>query len=117
MKVQAIDFVFYSISDLKKAKTFYRDILGIRAETLYESETWVEFDTQPVALALGKWEKPGASIALAVDDVPAAIAELQRQGVRVLGGPFDTPVCTFAAISDPDGNVIFLHQRKDGTAG
>jgi hypothetical protein len=29
----------------------------------------------------------------------------------------ETPVCFMGLIADPDGNLIFLHQRKDGTAG
>lgn len=38
------------------------------------SDTWAEFDTHPVALALFTWHEGGnAMIALAVDDVQAAV--------------------------------------------
>ncbi len=31
--------------------------------------------------------------------------------------PLETPDCFMAAVADPDGNKILIHQRKDGTAG
>lgn len=118
MRVRAIDFIVSSVSDLEKAKAFYRDVLGIGAGLLVESEFRAEFDTQPVALGLARWDQqPATAIGLAVDDVRAAVEELRAQGVTILREPFDTPFCTSAFIADPDGNPICLHQRKDGTAG
>gem|GEM_PF-6864529 len=31
--------------------------------------------------------------------------------------PRESDVCYGAMIQDPDGNLIFIHQRKDSTAG
>lgn len=122
MRVRAIDFVITNVSDIEKAKEFYRETLGIQDEATSESSAWIEFDTKPVALALGvppeSWPKPPVTaIALAVDDVRAAVEELRAKGVTILWEPVDSPVCTFAYIADPDGNPIFLHRRHDGTAG
>ncbi len=50
-------------------------------------------------------------IALHVDDVPAARAELERKGVEFEGETVDTGVCHFAFFSDPDGNSLALHNR------
>ena len=62
--------------------------------------------------------KPGRSaIALAVDDVDEAIEKLKAAGVTIVHGPDDDPVCRHASIADPDGNVIWIHARKNGTAG
>lgn len=122
MRVRAIDFVITNVTDIERAKAFYRDVLGIENPVASEGEGWIEFDTRPVALALGitpeGWPKPPVTaIALAVDDVHAAVEELRAQGVTILSGPMETPVCTLAYITDPDGNPIFLHRRHDGTAG
>jgi len=59
----------------------------------------------------------GASIYLAMEDVNAAIEELKAKGVSIVYGPMETPVCWMAAVLDPDGNVIGMHQRKDGSWG
>ena len=59
----------------------------------------------------------GGRIALAVDDVFAACAELKAQGVRFTIEPTDYSVCHAAAILDPDGNTVILHKRADGTFG
>lgn len=119
MKVRAIDFVYTNVKDVAKAKAFYRDVLGIQDPILYEGDGWVEMDTKPVAFSLGAMPEggPSTAIALAVDDVKAAVEELRQKGVKVLGDVMDTPVCEMATVLDPDGNPVFLHHRKDGTAG
>jgi len=123
MQARAIDFVLTNVSDVKKAREFYENILGISAAVGSEGDGWVEYDTRPVALALGEGEAaglggpPGTYIALAVDDVAAAVNELRDRGVKILTDPIDTPVCEMAFIEDPDGNRIVLHKRKDGTSG
>ena len=92
MKVRGIDFVVLSVSDVKKAQRFYQDVLGIDDKVLSSMDTWVEFDTHPVALALGQpppefGKPPETVIALAVDDVRAAIDELRAKGVKVVFEP------------------------------
>lgn len=56
-------------------------------------------------------------MALALDDVDAALNEAREAGATVLHETRDTPACRNAMIADPDGNPIWLHQRHDGTAG
>ncbi|HEX2037619.1 MAG TPA: VOC family protein [Chloroflexota bacterium] len=119
MKVRAIDFVAYHVRDVQQAVAFYRDTLGIADGLLVTAQTWTEFDTHPVTLALVKWdEHPGvAAVALAVEDVRLAIEEVRTKGVRVIMEPVETDECWLATIADPEGNFVYLHQRKDGTAG
>ncbi len=50
-------------------------------------------------------------MALHVDDVAAARAELESRGVAFAGEILDTGVCHMAFFSDPDGNAIMLHHR------
>lgn len=86
-----------------------------------------EFSAPPTTLALFdpkkfRAEAPdpkigGASIYLAVEDVSATVEELKEKGVPIAFDPMESPVCWLAGILDPDGNLVGLHQRKDGTWG
>ena len=125
MKTRAVDFVCYNVSNLENALAFYRDTLGLELDFIYEG-IWAEFTVEPVALAIcgPPWAsapKPdyqgGATVALAVEDVKAAVEELRGKGVPILEEPVETPVCYMAMIADLDGNRLWLHQRKDGTCG
>jgi predicted enzyme related to lactoylglutathione lyase len=120
MKVIDIAFSGYSVTDLKRARKFYEDTLGLSASRVFGDETsaWVEYDIGPATLAITNgapdWKPAagGGSVALEVQDFPAAVQRLKETGTRFIVEPFDTPVCHFAAISDPDGNTITIHKRK-----
>jgi len=122
MNVRGADFVMYPVSNLAKAAKFYRETLGLTQEVYSEEWQWAEFDCGNVTLALhGGMEAPaehiGGRIALAVEDVSAAYAELKSAGAHVVGEPVDFKVCMAAEVLDPDGNTVILHQRADGTCG
>ena len=122
MKFRGTDFVMYQVSDLARAAAFYREILGLPQELYSEQWKWAEFNCGNVTLALNSGVKlpdviAGGRIALAVDDVFAACAELKAQGVRFAIEPTDYTICHAAAILDPDGNTVILHKRADGTFG
>jgi lactoylglutathione lyase len=119
VRVRGIDFVAYHVTDMEQAVAFYRDTLGIQAPFLVTAPTWTEFDTRPATLAIVKWdEHPGAgAVALSVDDVTESIDELRGKGVRVVLEPVETDECWLAIIADPAGNLIYIHHRKDGSAG
>jgi predicted enzyme related to lactoylglutathione lyase len=124
MQVRAVDFVLLSVSDTEKSVAFYRDTLGLTPASQWPP-FWYEFDAGGVTIAIGKPppEAPqppyngGVSVALAVPDAAAAVAELRAKGVPILQDAGESSVCYMALIADPDGNLIWLHQRKDGTAG
>jgi catechol 2,3-dioxygenase-like lactoylglutathione lyase family enzyme len=120
MKVRAIDFVVVNVSDVERSKQFYQDTLGMDFPVWEFSPRWQELDSPPVAFALREDKSsPGmnAAIALAVEDVPAAIEELRAKGVPITIEPGESDSCYSAMIQDPDGNLLLIHQRKDGTAG
>ena len=123
MKVRAIDYVELSVADMDRALRFYRDTLGMDFPLSGGDNmdwNWKEFDSPPVALALDSDARPApgqVTLALAVDDVAAAVEELRAKGVPIVVEPRDQGVCYAAVIRAPDGNEIGLHQRKDGTAG
>ena len=121
-KVRGADFVMYQVSNLEEAARFYREVLGLRQDVYSEEWQWAEFDCGNVTLSLKGGAKPvggvgGARIALAVDDIHAACKELKKKGVLVASEPQDYEVCWSMEVFDPDGNIVLLHQRADGTCG
>jgi predicted enzyme related to lactoylglutathione lyase len=125
MQVRGVDFILISSSDMARSLAFYGDILGLE-RTAGVSPVWVEFDAGGSTIAVGvpppwapqpPFRANGVTFALAVPDARAAIEAVRARGVAVLQEVAETPVCFMGLIADPDGNMIFLHQRKDGSAG
>ncbi len=115
----------YNTRNVRKTRAWYQQLFGFKRGEEW-TEFWTEFATEPVTLCLNgpskkihpDWDWSGpACVALAVDDVPAAVAECRRRRVKVLIEPVETSVCWMAWIADPDGNRICLHSRKDRSAG
>ncbi len=126
MKPRGIDFFCYSVRDIHASADFYKNTLGLTGET-WCAPGWVEFAVggTPTVLALRSApEQRGAdprghsgAAAIAVDDVEQTVEELRRQGVPIVLEPGEQASCRAAGIADPDGNLILLHRRNDGTAG
>ena len=123
--VRALDFVMYNTKNMRRARAFYQKLFGLKRGEEW-NDFWSEFATEPLTFSLNgtghkrhpEWDWSGpACVALAVDDVRAAIDICRRHRVKVLIEPVQTRVCWMAWIADPDGNRICLHSRKDGTAG
>jgi catechol 2,3-dioxygenase-like lactoylglutathione lyase family enzyme len=98
MKIRGADFVMYLVSDLARAASFYRDVLGLPQEAYSEEGKWAEFDCGNITLALKAGEKlpeviTGGRIALAVDDIHVAHEEMKKRGVRIVSEPHDYSVC------------------------
>lgn len=122
MNVRATDFVYQTVSDIETLIPFYRDTLGLALEE--SGGGFAEFALPPTTLVLGEESQmpttpgdDGTGIALAVEDVESAIEELSDEGVPIYMEPMEFEVCHMAMVADPDGNVLTLHARKDGTAG
>jgi predicted enzyme related to lactoylglutathione lyase len=91
------------------------DTLGLRPDEHGQAEFWLG------ETCFGIWEpaqfgfefapQTTAHIAMHVDDMQAARAELEAKGVAFDGETFDTGVCHMAFFSDPDGNALMLHHR------
>jgi catechol 2,3-dioxygenase-like lactoylglutathione lyase family enzyme len=115
-----VDDVFFNVDDMDQAVAFYRDTLGL--EVQYESVDWVELDAGNVTIALRRYGSgpegrpelgvgEGATLVFEVDDIEAAKAELEGQGVRFLGGVFDYGSVKLAAFEDINSNVLQIYQR------
>ena len=116
--VGGVDFVAVSTKDLDAGVAFYGETLGLRRSVLMTERNYAEFETGNLTLSLINGEKMGIghhvnhnAIALHVEDVAAARAELEAKGVVFQGETFDTGVCHMAFFSDPEGNALMLHHR------
>ena len=113
--IAKLDFVGIPSQDAERSRTFYGETLGLRADERARFEFWVG------ETCLGIWEpeklgmpfapQKNAHLALHVDDVAAARADLEAKGVEFNGDVFDTGVCHMAFFTDPDGNDLMLHNR------
>ena len=118
MDVERVDFVSFLTQDIPRAKQFYSEVLGLEIES--EGESDMEFRCGQVTLdvfdpsSIGQPFAPSpAGLALRVQDVDAARAELEAKGIEFEGDTIETSVCRQAWFKDPDGNSLMLHRRYD----
>ena len=116
--VTGTDFVTVSAKDFDAAVDFYGNTLGLALSARYGQMPGVEFETGNLTIAVMESEKFGMEyrtttnpLALRVDDVHAARAELESKGVKFLGDTLDTGVCHMAPFEDSEGNTLLLHHR------
>jgi catechol 2,3-dioxygenase-like lactoylglutathione lyase family enzyme len=114
--VLGLDFVGVPSRDPERSRAFYVDTLGLRPDDHSRFEFWVGETCfgiwNPEEMGGRPFEpQKNAHLALHVEDVAAARAELEAKGVEFLGESFDTGVCHMAIFQDPDGNDLMLHHR------
>ncbi len=115
-----VDDLFFNVDDMEKATAFYRDKLGLPVK--YQSADWTELDGGNVTIALRRYGSgpegrpelgvgEGATLVFEVDDIDAVKAQLERQGVRFIGGVFAYGRVRLAAFEDLNGNVLQIYQH------
>jgi predicted enzyme related to lactoylglutathione lyase len=113
--------VLYS-RDLDRARTFYRDVLGL--PILLEERHVIHFDAGSVRVAIhlyptdGAREAPEGFLVFAVDNLDAAYAELRGRGAEFLGPPATRPYGRVAYLRDPEGHEIgLIEEPRPGSEG
>ena len=113
--VTGVDFVAVPSTDWKRSRVFYVETLGLRPDDRSQGEFWVGNTCfgiyEPMSFGMDFAPQTTAHIALHVDDMQAARAELEAKGVEFVGETLDTGVCHMAFFHDPDGNALMLHHR------
>jgi catechol 2,3-dioxygenase-like lactoylglutathione lyase family enzyme len=116
--VTGADFLTVFVTDYPAAREFYGEVLGLENSVDYEKIPGGEYETGSLTLqvidaaSVGQEFKPGrAPLALHVEDVAAARADLESKGVEFLGETIDSGVCHMAIFRDPDGNTLMFHNR------
>jgi catechol 2,3-dioxygenase-like lactoylglutathione lyase family enzyme len=113
--ITKLDFVAIPSQDGERSRRFYGETLALCQDDHGQFEFWAG------ETCLGIWEpaqfgrefapQKNGHLALHVDDVAAARAELEAKGVAFVGETLDTGVCHMAFFNDPDGNDLLLHHR------
>ena len=113
--VTGLDFFPVPSQDAERSRSFYVDTLGLRPDDNARFEAWAGQTCfgiwEPEQMGMEFAPQKNGSPALHVEDVAAARAELESQGVEFFGDIVDTGVCHMAFFSDPDGNDLMLHHR------
>ena len=115
--LKSIAFTLYPVSDLARARKFYEETLGLKLGMNFQDQ-WIEYDLGGGTFAITAMDighKPGlkgATVAFETDNYDETIAKLKAAQVNFTMETYETPVCHFAAITDPDGNEMMIHKRK-----
>jgi predicted enzyme related to lactoylglutathione lyase len=120
--VTGVDFVSVPTRDLDAATEFYGAVLGLPRSSVYQRgegpPVGAEFEAGDLTLSVIVAETLGIDfrpinvpIALHVEDIEAARAELESRGITFRADTLDTSVCYMAFFTDPDGNALMLHHR------
>jgi len=118
MKIKAIGFVAVPVTDINRARSFYEEVLGLKASGEMMQGRWIEYDVGDDTLAIANvsdtWtpSDQGTGAALEVENFDDAIKRLNDRHVRFAAEPFETPCCHMAVIQDPDGNKLMIHKLK-----
>jgi predicted enzyme related to lactoylglutathione lyase len=114
-----IHFQPLAVTDIERARDFYRDKLGLTVDTdepygdsrwvfmkVGDSPTMLQFFKQP---SIPKSSTP--SLILATDDVDKTCEKLKARGVPIKQGPADAPWrpgTRWAMIDDSEGNLVLI---------
>ena len=124
MNITGVDFITVPTRDFAQASAFYGDVLGLQRSKRWGKMPAGEYEAGSLTIAIMQSDAFGIEfaphkhpIALHVDDVEAARAELEQQGVTFAAATMDSGVCHMAHFQDPDGNQLMLHHRYAPPAG
>src|SRR5437867_2925795 len=116
--VRWLDLVFYWVSDMDRAVSFYADFLGLPIARR-DGNDWAEFDAGGRRFALhgaapGQPVAPGGAAAVfTVGDLDEAKAALAARGVLPEHEGDVSSYARFASFHDPDRNVFQLIEYVD----
>lgn len=122
--IKAIAFSAYPVSDMTRARQFYEHTLGLTPAQTF-GDHWQEYDLgdSTFAIVVQSDQAPecyrnsrGTTIAFEVENLEPFIQALQAKNVPVVYGPAEFPACKMAVITDPDQNVIAIHQLNKAEA-
>jgi predicted enzyme related to lactoylglutathione lyase len=116
--VSGVDFITVPTRDYDKAAEFYGTVLGLPLSKRWGDMPAGEFETGTLTIAVMQsdafgieFQRHSHPIALHVEDVEAARAGLEAQGITFAADTMDSGVCHMAHFADPDGNALMFHHR------
>lgn len=121
MKLKGTHHVALRTPNFAAMEQFYSQTLGFPVVRRWDERTIIFIDIGSTTIELiGRAEatadtKPTGGwdhVALLVDNVDEAYAELVEKGVRIRSAPVDAGDVRIAFFFDPDGNVLELFEEK-----
>jgi len=115
MKPAGVHHVAICVADAQTGLAFYRDVLGMTQLPRPDLGPgyWLDAGGQQVHLMESDTSPPDANhFAIRVDDIDAAVSDLQEQGVEVHRIPFVPGAGHQAFLHDPFGNLLELNQPE-----
>lgn len=116
--ITGVDFVAVPAHDFDASMEFYGTVLGLPFVKRWGEMPGAEFQAGNLTIAImdptafgQEFHAHALPIALQVDDVPAARAQLEARGVRFVTDLIDSGVCHQAIFLDPAGNSLGIHHR------
>ena len=128
------DYTRLLVSNFKACFQFYQDAMGFKASYGTENDTYADFDTGAVSIALfdqqemsetvGTSNLPPQAISqdkvcliFGVEDVDETCQQLLKQGIPLSTGPANHPDWGIrcAYLRDPAGNLIEINQPLKGS--
>ena len=111
MTINRLGFIAFPVSDLDRARAFYKNTLGLSVSD--SDPRWVDFDLGGVRLRTylhkGEYRRQHSGLQCFVDGVDNAVQKLMDKGVefrcKVRDEPWGGRVVTMA---DPDNNLLDL---------
>ena len=124
MKIKSFGLAWVSTADIKKAKDFFANKLGLEVTSEATEYGWLELKAANSKFLLGVGEcnesspvKPGQNAVLTMDveDIVAAKAELEKKGIVTEGDIIEVPGhVKMLFFKDTDGNYYQLVQDLSG---
>ena len=115
MKPAGVHHVAICVADAQKGLAFYRDVLGMTQLPRPDIGPgyWLDAGGQQVHLMQSDAAPPAANhFAIRVDDIDAAVADLQDRGVEVHRVPLIAGSGHQAFLHDPFGNMVELNEPE-----
>ena len=124
MVAKRLDLAWITVTDVKKAKTFFTEVLGLEVRTDNAEYGWLELVAKDGGAALGVGQcsdeytevKAGqnAIVTFTVDDIIKTKAEFEKKGVKMLGDIVEVPGhVKMLFFCDNDGNKFQVVQLLD----
>lgn len=117
--MKKISIISIPVTDQQRAKAFYLQIgFTLIREATFGPQTWIQLGLPgaETSITLVNWfeQMPAGSVrglVVEIDDLAQQISLLKSKGIET-GAIDNTPWGQFASVTDPDGNVLSLHQPK-----
>ena len=121
------DLSWIMVSDIKKAKKFFTEVLGLEVKTDNDEYNWLELAAKDGGSMLGVGQSnsndecsqgvtPGSNaiVTFTVDNLEATKAEFVKKGVNILGDIMEVPGhVKMLLFTDEDGNKFQICQLLD----